>query len=306
MSLYQRHRIAVAVVLSGMLWAGCAHRASQSGLRQVPGRECQEPEELADVLAKFANAVSHREYYQAVSFLSEEDQAKMIDDKGVISDEIKRKLNALNFTGLANNPKIDLVSGRLKGIFDCLPCLDEAEVKAPVKREPEPVDSVQEDPAKKRLRQLSAEFYRDIQEEKWPAVLDLIHPQEREVFTANKDGLSGLNKNRFRAVQECDLEALTLRDDRLVGVVILLQAPVSALWLRSKEFFNRVDAGELEQALSMLLDSEKKRFLDEEGRLRPERIEELKRLDRGAWRKFYLYGDRLMGVSEAALGHSSF
>src|SRR3989338_2866672 len=110
---------ALAIAASALAWSGCAQRS--------PGRECQEPEELLDVLTRFAAAVSHRKYHEAVSLLVKEEQDKIIGADGSISDEMKRKLNALNVSSLANHPKIDLVRGKLKGIFECLPCLDEAD-----------------------------------------------------------------------------------------------------------------------------------------------------------------------------------
>ncbi len=53
----------------------------------------------------------------------------------------------------------------------------------------------------------------------------------------------------------------------------------------------------------MVLESEKKFFRDADGRLRPDRVERLKALDPGEWRRLYLYHDVLLGVAEAAIGY---
>jgi hypothetical protein len=102
-------------------------------------------------------------------------------------------------------------------------------------------------------------------------------------------------------VEECDLEALTLREGRLVGVVMLLDPPVSALWLKSQDFFALIDGGRYDRALDMLVESERRQFAGPDGRLRKDREAQLKYLDRSQWRKLHLYADHLMGVTELAL-----
>lgn len=106
-------------------------------------------------------------------------------------------------------------------------------------------------------------------------------------------------------MEKCDLDALVLKDGLPTGLVVLLEPPVSELYLRSEIFFDFVESDQIEEALGMLLESEKKFFLDAEGKPRPDRIAKLKEIDREDWRKLYLYHDVLLGVAEAAIGYGN-
>jgi hypothetical protein len=55
----------------------------------------------------------------------------------------------------------------------------------------------------------------------------------------------------------------------------------------------------------MILESEKRFFVDEKGKPRSDRMAKLKALDRGEWQKLYLYHDVLLGVAEAAFGYQN-
>ncbi len=307
MKTIKKWGIAVGLgIFMAIIGFGCAQPVKAKGLKTVSERSCQDPEALLDVLTQFSTAISHKDFYQAVTYLNKEDQAKIIDSLGIISDELKRKMKALNFQALANNPKIDLVRGKLKGIFDCLPCLDESDsvvVFRDAKENPSKDTSAETDENRKLLKRLTETFYADIQNENWKGVANAIHPQELSLFTESNGNLSELNKNRFRAVKQCDFECLSLKNGHILGVVVLLEPPVSALWLKSKVFFDRIEAKRYDEAVAMLLESEKKRFVDSKGKIRPERLERLKKIDRNQWRKLYLYHDWLMGVSELALGN---
>lgn len=268
---------AVAAGLSSALVLGCAHRNKEdTKLNDIESRSCQEPEELVDVLARFATALNKKDYHQAVSYLSKEDQAKIVAGDGVILSEMKRKLDALNLQALSNDPRIDLVRGKLTGVFDCLPCLDQGEPYVAAKDTAPAPAPVKDD--------------------------GLVHPREWEVFLDSRGALSPLNKRRLAALQECDLDALVLHEGLLTGVVVLLDPPVSELYLRSTVFFDLIRDDRTDEAIGMILESEKKFFLDKDGRPRPDRVAKLKALDRAEWRRLYLYHDVLIGVAEAAIG----
>ncbi len=295
----------VGLLLSAFLIA-CSHsNPPVSGVKDIPGRACKDPDALVEVLTEFSTHVGARNYYKALSLLDKEDQAKMIAADGTISDMTKRQLDALNFQGLANNPQIDMVKGKLTGVFNCLPCLDQGEPIIVEETVPEEKPDLQ-DPDEKRRKAMAAAFFKNIQNEKWQEVTSAIHPKEREVFLPmDKKGLTELDKNRFRTIEECDLDALNLQDDHLIGIVVLLEPPLSDLWQRSQVFFDAVEADDVEKVLSMMIESEKKHFVDKEGKVRSDRFARLKTLDRHQWRKFYLYHNVLMGVVEASIGYDN-
>lgn len=300
-----RMKIIGLLLLPLALFAGCSHQGkAASSLRNIESRSCQDPEALADVLSQFANAVSHHEYHKAASYLSKSEQYKIIGVDGMISEDTKRQLKALNFQGLANNPKVDLVDGKLTGIIDCLPCLDQGESVIVPQSDTVAKDTTP-DSDRAKLAGLSRDFYQAVRREEWTRALEMMHAQERAVFEQKAPGLSELDRERFRAIQECDLGALNLKEGKLVGVVLLLTPPLSDLWMQSQAFFDRVQKGEIETALSMLIESERKRFYDDEGRILPERVTALKNLDRKRWRELYLAHESLMGVVEAAIGYSN-
>lgn len=299
-------RNALAAIASVLL-SGCAYYRllPPPPIKEVAGRSCQEPEELLEVLTRFSTLVQNREYHKAIAMLVPQDQARMIDPKGEVPEEIRSKLKALDFKALTTDRRIDLIQGRLQGIFDCLPCLDQGEPVA-LAREPtvlsDPADPASPAGLERARVAMAKEFYRDIQMGRWQKASGLVHPDEWRVFLDGEGNLTDLNERRLQAIEECDLDALTLTDGLLTGIVVLLEPPVSDLYLKSMAFFDLVEADRLDEAVAMILESEKKFFLDANGKPRPDRIGKLKTLDREDWRKLYLYHDVLLGVAEAAIG----
>jgi hypothetical protein len=304
----------LSLALGAALLSACAHRAPAPdgpALKQVEGRSCREPEELVDLLARFSTAVQAGEYHKAVALLVPEDQKRMLGADGKVPEAIKTQLDALDFKALANDRRIDLVRGRLKGVFDCLPCLDQGEpaVVAPesdeeaAKRRLAAADSAARARLEKDRAAMAKSFYRNIQLGRWQKASGLVHPSEWDVFLDKEGNLSDLNERRLQAIEECDLDALTLQDGLLTGLVLLLEPPLSDLYLKAWDFFDLVEEDRIEEALGMILESEKKFFRDEQGNLRPDRVEKLKEMDREDWRKLYLYHDVLLGVVEAAIGY---
>lgn len=296
-----------ACALFALVAAGCAHRSPEpAGLKAVAGRECKEPEEIVDVLSRFSTAVHGGEYHRAIAMLVPADQARMVGKDGKVPEDIKVKLDALDFKALANDRRIDLVRGRLKGVFDCLPCLDQGEPVV-VAKEPPPKPKVEPDEGspegqEKARKTMAANFYRYIQSGRWQKASGLVHPSEWDVFLDADKNLSDLNERRLQAIEECDLDALTLQDGLLTGLVVLVEPPMSDLYLKSMVFFDLIEGDRIDEAIAMILESEKKFFLDEKGKPRPDRVEKLKAMDREDWRKLYLYHDVLLGVAEAAIG----
>jgi hypothetical protein len=301
---------AAMLAMASILFNGCAYirLLPPPPIKEVAGRSCQEPEELLEVLTRFTTLVQKHDYHHAIALLVPEDQARMIGSKGQVPDSIKAKMDALDFKKLTTDRRIDLIEVRLKGVFACLPCLDQGEMIV-LDPEPSPVSDSAEPGSQAGLerarRDMAKDFYRKIQSGRWQSASGLVHPDEWQVFLEKDGSLSDLNERRLQAIEECDLDALRLKDGLLTGIVVLLEPPVSELYLKSMEFFDAVEAGRIMEAIGMLLESEKKFFLDPKGHPRPDRIAKLKALDREDWRKLYLYHDVLLGVAEATDGYDT-
>lgn len=302
-----RAAMALALPCLALAFAGCAHNAERAGQppagKGVEGRSCQEPEEMLDVLARFSTLVQARKYHEAIALLDPADQKRMLDAGGAVPTEIMRKLDALDFKALPKDRRVDLVRGRLTGIFDCLPCLDQG--PADTLTRAEPPKPAEPEAAEKQRAALAMEFYRRVQEGRFAAAGDLVDPGEWKVFYNDKGEMTDLTERRLQAMQECDLEALTLRGGKLVGVVVLLDPPVSDLYLAAMRFFDAVDQDRIDDAIGMLLESEKKFFLGPDGKPRPDRVAKLKAMDRADWNRLYLYHHVLLGVAEAAIGYGN-
>jgi hypothetical protein len=304
-------RIVAALVLPLLMlaFAGCARtskgpgKPASSSANTIEGRSCQEPEEMLDVLARFTTLVQARKYHEAIALLDPVDQKRMLDAGGSVPVEIMHKLDALDFKALPRDRRVDLVRGRLTGIFDCLPCLDQGPADTVTRVEP-PKPAGPEGAEKKRAA-LALEFYRRIQEGRFDAAGDMVDPGEWKVFYNEKGEITDLTERRLQAMQECDLEALTLREGKLVGVVVLLDPPVSDLYLAAMRFFDAVDQDRIGDAIGMLLESEKKYFLGPDGKPRPDRVAKLQAMDRADWKRLYLYHHVLLGVAEAAIGYGN-
>jgi hypothetical protein len=304
-------RMAALLVLPLLLFAfaGCAHTSKGAGdpaaaaANAVAGRSCQEPEAMLDVLARFTTLVQARKYHEAIALLDPADQKRMLDAGGAVPVEIMHKLDALDFKALPTDRRVDLVRDRLTGIYACLPCLDQGPSDSVTRVEP-PKPAGPE-PAEKQRAALALEFYRRIQEGRFAAAGDMVDPGEWKVFFSEKGEMTDLTERRLQAMQECDLEALALRGGKLVGVVVLLDPPVSDLYLAAMKFFDAVDQDRIGAALGMLLESEKKYFLGPDGNPRPDRVAKLKAMDRADWNRLYLYHHVLLGVAEAAIGYGN-
>lgn len=315
--IHRAKRLLALLVIPLLAFAitGCASlskapskTAGSASANAVAGRSCQEPEEMLDVLARFSTLVQARKYHEAIALLDPADQKRMLDAGGGVPVEIMHKLDALDFKALPKDRRVDLVRGRLTGIYACLPCVDQGPADTVARAEPSDAAGAAEAAgaaAEKRRAALALEFYRRVQEGRFEAAGDLVDPGEWEVFYNDKGEMTDLTERRLQAMQECDLEALTLRGGKLVGVVVLLDPPYSDLYLAAMRFFDAVDQDRIADAIGMLLESEKKFFLGPDGKPRPDRVAKLKAMDRADWNRLYLYHHVLLGVAEAAIGYGN-
>ncbi|MBW8886857.1 MAG: hypothetical protein JF616_03775 [Fibrobacteres bacterium] len=198
-------RVALSAALFLFTLAGlvaCAHTAqrsaaaSKAGAAAVDGRSCQEPEEMLDVLSRFTTLVQDNQYHAAIALLDPVDQKRMLAADGSVPEIMKRKLDALNFKALPKDRRVDLVRGRLTGICDCLPCLDQGPADSVARTSP-PNKPALSDTAEKRRAGLAKEFYRRIQEGRFDAAGDLVHPEEWKVFVDDKGRMSDLTERRL-------------------------------------------------------------------------------------------------------------
>ena len=106
-----------ALTVTALWLGGCA-----SGPRDIP----PEKEKLIDKLTLFVEAVQTDKFPEAFAYLTPEEKAKMMASGGEVSDHVKRQLRAVRLSTLANKQTVRLVSGKLEGIYEQLPMIDDA------------------------------------------------------------------------------------------------------------------------------------------------------------------------------------
>jgi hypothetical protein len=115
------------VCLGAWLLAGCA-----SGPRDIdPAKE-----KLIDKLTLFIEAVQTDKFEQAFTYLTPSEKAKMAAPGGDVNPMVRRQLKAVRLSTLAQKPTVRLVMGKLEGICEQLPMMDNAG-EAPAKRGPD-------------------------------------------------------------------------------------------------------------------------------------------------------------------------
>lgn len=118
---------AIYTVLLTTTLLGCA-----SGPHDIDPKK----EKLIDKLTLFVEAVQTEKFDQAFGYLTPGERAKMMGPGGEPSPLVRRQLKAVRLSTLAQKPTVRLAQGRLEGIFEQLPVIDNS-TEAPAQRGPE-------------------------------------------------------------------------------------------------------------------------------------------------------------------------
>lgn len=144
---------------------------------------------------------------------------------------LRTRLDALDFKALATDRRIDLVRGRLTGVFARLPGLDQGP-EAPAVVETGPERKMREQAAADSLtlarleadrKAMAKRLFTYIQTGRWQKASGLVHPNEWELFLDKEGNLTDLSERRLQAmamVLESEKKFFrsangTWRDDRI-------------------------------------------------------------------------------------------
>lgn len=188
-----------------------------------------------DVLTSFSLALSKYDFREAAAYLAPADRAKLAGPEEGILPEYRNRVRAIRRTTLLNNPLIEVRHGLIYGIPDVLPVLAMGEIDTsgagPAPGEvPAPVTPVAAlpDPTaikirdQEGLKKVANAFFRAVSRREWKKALAYVDEQERENFLDGKGAVKGTARQRLTAVDTAQWEALTLKDGKLTGVVLII------------------------------------------------------------------------------------
>ncbi|MEO7424576.1 MAG: hypothetical protein ABI036_05265 [Fibrobacteria bacterium] len=132
--------------------------------------------------------------------MAPEDQMKILNAVGEVPPEYSEKLRALKHSTLNNNPAIKIVHGKIDGIFELLPVIDQGPVAdsvigVPVESDtPVLAQSKAEIAAQSQadLKVAAGKFFNSVRVRKWSRALDYLDESEKSVFEQGNGKLTGL------------------------------------------------------------------------------------------------------------------
>ena len=255
--------------------------------------------EKVDSLISFKETVAGGNYLGAVRKLVAADRAKLMDGSGNVREEMKPRLRALRLKNIVNDQSVKLKRGKLTGILAALPVVRLGQPDTvdtyfdPGDQEPEAVGG---DSAQETLHAAAKLLFSDIRSRNWQFVLNDMHPSTRSNFIAKNGKIKAGARLRLSEIDTSAWQALSLRNGKLVGVVLLIPPPQTGLEKSAGAFFDAIAAGKWSTALDMLVDPEKERLTHPGGGIRTEFKRKLSALDREDWDSLFLFHGKLSGV----------
>jgi hypothetical protein len=208
------------VVVLGLV--GCSSTA-------FPGRHASGQDRL-DVLTSFSLALSKYDFREAARYLAPADRAKLAGPEEGILPQYRDRVRAIRRTTLLNNPLIEVKDGLIYGISDVLPvlALGQADTLG-IGNAPDSVVAVIPDSGKiadsterEELKRASNAFFRAVSKRDWKKALAYLDVQERGDFVDAKGKVKEEARQRLAEVDTSGWEALTLKDGKLTGVVLII------------------------------------------------------------------------------------
>ena len=147
-----------------------------------------------------------------------------------ILPEYRDRVRAIRRTTLLNNPLIEVKHGLIYGISDVLPvlALGEADTLGLHVR-PDSLVAVVPDSGKiaesrnqKELKRTSEAFFRAVSRRDWKKAMDYLDVQDRGDFLDAKGKVKEEARERLAEVDTSEWDALTLKDGKLTGVVLII------------------------------------------------------------------------------------
>jgi hypothetical protein len=195
-------------------------------------------EDRLEVLTSFSLALSKHNFRDAAGYLPPADRAKLADPETGILPEYRDRIRAIRRTTLLNNPLIEVRHGLIYGIPDVLPviALGQADTldlglgdtaalgDGPGSGLAASEDSGGREAAKEKaeLKRASEEFFRAVAKGRWETALGYLHAGERGEFVDAKGKVKEEARRRLAGADTSEWEALTLRDGKLTGIVLII------------------------------------------------------------------------------------
>jgi hypothetical protein len=188
-----------------------------------------------DVLTSFSLALSKYDFREAATYLPPADRAKLAGPEGGILPEYRNRVRAIRRTTLLNNPLIEVRHGLIYGIPDLLPVLAVGEMdtlgaglNAGAAPAPDnPVAALSDSSGiqireQEGLKKVADAFFRAVSRREWKKAMTYVDERERGNFLDGKGAVNGTARRRLTAVDTAQWEALTLKDGKLTGVVLII------------------------------------------------------------------------------------
>lgn len=294
--------------VGALLWAA-AFLLVGCGAASLP--TIDENERLIMQLTLFDERVALGDYEGALEYVTPEDAARIRGPGDKVSEEMALRMQALPVHTLIKTGRVRLEDGKLAGVHRALPVVRTGESVAIPETETK-VNPVSEGektarPDEEELERQRAivEFVEALDEERYTEALARIHPAERSLVAA-EGRLTPQGRDRLLRLDRTSLGAMTLTEGKLTGLALVLPPPVPELRLVTEKFYGLLERERFEDAVAMLIGSERRHFTDDGGRLKPGARRKLERLrEMGDWRSFYLHDGKLVGAVAQVAGRPS-
>lgn len=195
-------------------------------------RHSDPKQERLDVLTSFTLALSKHDYRAAAAYLAPEDRAKLAGAEAGILPEYRERVSAIRRATLLNNPLIEIRRGLIYGIPDVLPVLAQGHADSlDLHAAPDtgwaavPDSTRSEATREKELKRAAEAFFHAVSKQEWEKALGYLAPGERQEFLDPKGKLKAEDRWRLASVDTSQWGALTLRDGKLTGVVLIIPEP---------------------------------------------------------------------------------
>lgn len=185
-----------------------------------------------EVLTSFSMALSKRDFNKAIGYLADSERQGLLGPDGVVPADIQERLRALEISTLYKDPAIKVSHRRISGIAGSLPVLEQAAPKdssqssvtgtglpSPPLEEPVAAGQFMGD---EPLRKATQVFFRTVQTRQWKKALAYLDEGERAVFMQRDGSLRQGTRRRLLAADTSAWDALSLKDGKLTGVVLIL------------------------------------------------------------------------------------
>lgn len=184
-----------------------------------------------EILTSFSLALSKREFEKAIGHLAESERTQLLGPDGKVSPEVQDRLRALQLSTLYKDPSVRVSHRKISGIAGSLPVLKQAEAVDSLLL-PDEADApspavvselaVAPGPDLDPIRKTTRDFFRSIRSRQWRKALNYLDDRERAVFMQRNGDLRTGTRRRLSAADTSAWDALSLKDGKLMGVVLIV------------------------------------------------------------------------------------